>query len=45
MSFNDVASMITTKRNDYGIHFLYMCEDEAIYLLRNNNLTEKSGTV
>ena len=42
MSFN--VAIVTVKGNDYRIHVLYMSKDKAIYLLRNNNLTEKGGT-
>ena len=38
MRFNDVGG------NDHRIHFLYMSKDEAINLLTNADLTEKSGT-
>ena len=41
MNFDDLF-VITSKGNDYTIHFLYMSKDEAINLLRNADLTEKS---
>ena len=41
MNFNNVA-IHAVKGNDYRIHFLYMSKDEAINLLRNVDLTEKS---
>ena len=41
MNFNGVA-IRAVKGNDYRIHFLYMSKDEAINLLRNVDLTEKS---
>ena len=44
MCFNDVA-VVTVKGNDYRIHFLYLIKDEAINLLRNADLTEKSGAL
>ena len=44
MSFNDFA-IITVKENDYRIHFLYMSKYETINLIRNGDLTEKSGTL
>ena len=31
------------KGNDYGIHFGYMNKDEDANLLKNADLTEKSG--
>ena len=43
MSFNNVT-IVAIKRNNYRINFLYMSNDEAIYLLRNADLTEKSLT-
>ena len=43
MSFNN-AAIVAVKRNNYRIIFLYMSNDEAIYLLRNADLTEKSLT-
>ena len=33
------------KENDCRVHFLYMSKDEAMNLLRNVDLTEKSGTL
>ena len=44
MSFNDFA-VVFVKGNDYRIHFLYMSKDEAINLLRNVDLTEKSRKI
>ena len=44
INFNDVATA-TVKRNGCRINFLYMSQDEAINLLRNAYLTEKSGTL
>ena len=43
MNFN--AAIVTVKRNDHRIHFLYMSKVEAITFLRNADLTEKSGTL
>ena len=42
MSLNDAAA-VSFKGNDYGIHFLYMSKDKVINLLRNVDLSEKSG--
>ena len=39
--FNDVA-IVTVKGNDYRIHFSHMSKYEAIKLLRNADLTEKT---
>ena len=40
VNFND-ATIATVKGNNYTILFLYMSKDEAISLLRNEDLTEK----
>ena len=42
ISVNDVA-IFSVKRNDYRIHSLYLCKDEAINLLRNADLIEICG--
>ena len=42
MKFNDVA-IVSIKGNDYGIHFWYMSKDEAIILMHNSDLNEKTG--
>ena len=40
------VTIVTVKANDYRIHFLSMSKkDEAINLLRNDDLTEKIGTL
>ena len=44
MSFNDVA-IVSVKGNDRRIHLWHMGQDEAINLLGNADLTEKSGTL
>ena len=41
MSFNDVA-ILYIKRNDYGIHFGYLSKEEAINIMNNSDLKEKS---
>ena len=41
MNFNDVA-IVSIKRNDYRIHFWYMGKDDAIVLMTNSNLKDKS---
>ena len=38
------VDIVTIKGNYYIIHFLYMSKYEAINLLRNDDLAEKSGT-
>ena len=42
MDFNDVA-IVSVKGSDYKIHFWYMSKDDAINVMRNSNLNEKSG--
>ena len=42
MNFNDVA-IVSVKRNDHGIHFWYRSKDDAIDIIKNSNLNEKSG--
>ena len=44
-SFDDVVIVISVKENDHRIYFLQMSEDKAINLLRNADLTEKSGAL
>ena len=44
MSFNDVA-IVFIKGNNYRIHFWYMCKDEAIGIIHNSNLSDKTGTL
>ena len=41
ISLND-AAIVSVKGNDYRIHFLCTSKEEAINLLRNSDLTEKS---
>ena len=42
MGFNDVA-IVSVKGSDYRIHFWYMSKDDAIIIMNNSNLNEKSG--
>ena len=42
INFNDVA-IVSIKGNDYRIHFWYMSRDEAISILHNSGLNEKTG--
>ena len=44
VNFNDVA-IVFVNGNDYKFLFWYMSKDEAINLLRNVGLSEKSGTL
>ena len=41
MNFNDVA-IVSIKGNDYKIHFWYMSKDEAISIMHNSSLNEKT---
>ena len=41
MNFNDVA-IASTKGNNYRIHFWYMSKDDAISIMKNSNLNEKT---
>ena len=42
MNFNDVA-IVSIKGNDYRIYFWYMNKDEAISIMHNSSLNEKTG--
>ena len=41
MNFNDVA-IVSVKGSDYRIHFWYMGKDDAINIMKNSHLNEKS---
>ena len=43
-SFADVA-IIFIKRNNYRIHFWYMSKNDAINLMNNSSLNEKTGSL
>ena len=42
MSFKDIA-IVSVKGNDYRIHYWYMNKDDAINIMKNPDLNEKSG--
>ena len=42
MNFNN-AAVVSVKGNDYRIYFWYMNKDDAINIMKNSNLNEKSG--
>ena len=42
LNFNDVA-VVSIKGSDYIIHFWYMGKDDAINIMKNSNLNEKTG--
>ena len=44
VSFNDVA-IVSIKGNGYSIHFWYMSKDDAISIMNNSNLDEKTGSL
>ena len=41
MNFNDVA-IVSVKRSDCRIRFWYLTKDDAINIIKNSNLNEKS---
>ena len=41
---NDVA-IVSVKGSDYRIHFWYMNIDDAINIMKNSDLNEKSGVI
>ena len=42
MNFNDVT-IVSIKGNNYRIHFWYISKDDAIDIMKNPNMNEKSG--
>ena len=44
MNFNDVA-IVSIKGNDYRIHFWYISKDDAISIMNNSSLNEKTGSI
>ena len=42
MNFSDLA-VVSVKGSDYRIHFWYMNKNDAINIMKNSNLNEKSG--
>ena len=45
MDFIDVAIVSVIKGNDYKIRFWYMSKDDAINIMRNSNLNEKTRSL
>ena len=41
MNFN--VTIASVKESDYRIHFWYKSKNDAINIMKNSNLTEKSG--
>ena len=44
MIFNDVT-IVSIKGNDYRIHFWYMSKDDAISIMHNSSLNDKTGVL
>ena len=44
MSFNNVV-IVSIKGSDYIIHFWYVRKDDAISIMHNSNLSDKTGTL
>ena len=42
MNFND-AAIVSIKGNNYRIHVWYMSKNDAINLINNSSLNEKTG--
>ena len=42
INFNDVI-IVSIKRYDYRTHFWYMRKDDAMNIIKNSDLNEKSG--
>ena len=43
MNFN--VTIASVKESDYRIHFWYKSKNDAINIMKNSNLTEKSGSL
>ena len=43
-NFNDVT-IVSIKGSDYRIRFWYMSKDDAINIIKNSNLNEKSESL
>ena len=41
INFNDIA-IFSVKGSDYRIHFWYMSKDDAMNIMKNSDLNEKS---
>ena len=44
INFNDVA-IVSIKGSDYRTHFRYMSKNDAMNIMENSNLNEKSGSL
>ena len=45
MNFNNDVAIVSVKENDYRIHFWYMSKDDAISIMNNSSLNEKTGSM
>ena len=43
MNFN--VAIVSIKENDYRIHFWYISKDDAISIMNNSSLNEKTGLI
>ena len=39
------VTIVSVKGNDYRIHFWYMRKNDAISIMHNSNLSDKTGTL
>ena len=44
MNFNNIA-IVSIKANDYRIHFWYIRKDDAISIMNNGSLNEKTRLI
>ena len=44
INFNDVA-IVSIKGSDYRIHFWYISKDDAISIMNDSSLNEKTGSI
>ena len=45
INFNDVAIISSIKGSDYRMHSWYMSKDDAISIMNNSDLIDKSGVL
>ena len=45
INFNDVAIISSIKGSDYRMHSWYMSKDDAISIINNSDLIDKSGVL
>ena len=44
LNFNNIA-IVSVKGSDFKIHFWYMSRNDAINIMNNSNLNDKSGVL